>query len=81
MEEGRPLVRREFGDALKIKRDRRLERTEDVLERTTLYGNVEVEADRLPVAIASLGIATQGSGCQFRLANTELRLTAPADHM
>lgn len=56
---------RQVSDRLKVQRDRFLERTEDLLEGTTLDRNVEVEADRLPIAVAAFGVAAQTSGRQL----------------
>lgn len=51
---------RQIRDALQIKRDRFLERTEDLLEGVALDRDVEIEADRLPIAIPAFGVAAQG---------------------
>ena len=76
-EEGRLLVGWKIGDGLEIERNRFLQRTEHLLERPTLHGDIEVEADRLPVAISPLGIAMQGSGCQLRTRQASLSCGSP----
>jgi predicted RNA binding protein YcfA (HicA-like mRNA interferase family) len=65
MEQGASFMWRQVRDALKIEENRFLERTEDLLEGATLDRDVEVEADRLPIAVATFGIAAQISGRQL----------------
>ena len=48
MQQGLPFLRRQVCDASEVKRDRFPERTEYLLERAALDGDVEIEANRLP---------------------------------
>ena len=64
MEKGWSFLWRQIGDRLEIQRDRFLELVEYLLKRSTLNRNVDVEADRLPIAVPASGEAMQNSGRQ-----------------
>jgi hypothetical protein len=55
------LLGRQAGDGFEVKRNRLLEGSENLLERAALDRDVEIEADRLPLAVATFGIAAQTS--------------------
>jgi hypothetical protein len=55
------FLRRQLRYACEVKGNPFLERAEDLFERPALDRDVEIEADRLPIAVATLSIATQTS--------------------
>jgi len=59
IEQGRPLLRRQIRDGLKVQRDCLPKEGENLIERAALNRDIEVEADRLPVAIAAFGVAAK----------------------
>jgi hypothetical protein len=67
VEQRSPLFRTQIGNGLEIERDRVPQGREDLLERPSLDGNVEVEADRLPLAIPAFGVAMERSVRQFHI--------------
>jgi hypothetical protein len=59
------FVWRQVRNAFEVKRDRILEGAGNLLERCALNRDVEVQADRFPVSVATLGIAAQTSQSQL----------------
>lgn len=57
--QGAAFVRSKISDRLSVQSDGLLERREYVLERSALDGDVEVDADRLPLTIVAFSIATK----------------------
>ena len=64
MEQSSSFLWRQVSDSLEVQRDRFTQRAEHFLQRAALDREVEMEADRLPVAIPTFSIAAQTSGRQ-----------------
>ena len=65
MEQSALFLWRQVRDTCEIQRNRLLERAEHLFEGAALDRYVEIEADRLPLAIPAFGIAAQTSGRQY----------------
>lgn len=61
MKEVRAFLRRQLADAFQIKSNRLIEGVVDLGEGTSLNGNVEVEANRLPLVITAFGVTMKQS--------------------
>jgi hypothetical protein len=66
MEQSASFLGWQIRDALKVERNRFLEGAEHLFEGTALDGDIEVEADRLPITVLAFGVAMQSSdaNCQ-----------------
>ena len=67
MKQGPPFFWWQIRDGLEIERNGLLQGREDLPERASLNGDVEVEADRLPLTIPAFGVAMKRSVRQFHI--------------
>ena len=74
MEQSTLFLRRQIRHTFQVQRDRFLERLEYLLEGAALDCNVEIEADRLPIAIPAFSVAAQTSGRQVQTFRTQPHL-------
>jgi hypothetical protein len=72
IEQGSPLLRRQIRNGLEVQRNRLLKGGENLLEGVALNRDIEIEADRLPVAITAFGVAAKNSRRQLRTFRTWL---------
>jgi hypothetical protein len=55
------ILLREFHYSLKMKRDGLLQEAGGLLERSSLHGKIEIDADRLPGSFAAEGVAVENT--------------------
>jgi hypothetical protein len=65
MKQGSSFLGRQIRDALEIEGGRSLERLEHLLEGAALDRDVEIETERLPVAVPAFRVAAQVSRRQL----------------